>query len=44
MVVFKNGDVGVLYEDGSTSPDDGYDIVFSRIPRRIIKESVKAAK
>ncbi len=36
MVVFRNGDVGVLYEDGSRSPDDGYDIVFSRIPRRLL--------
>ena len=43
MVVFKDGDVGVLYEDGSNSPDGGYDIVFSRIPRRLIKESIKAA-
>ena len=44
MVVFKNGDVGILYEDGSNSPDDGYDIVFSRIPRRLIKQSIKTAK
>ena len=44
MVVFKNGDVGILYEDGTNSPDDGYDIVFSRISRRLIKESIKAAK
>ena len=43
MVVFKDGDVGVLYEDGSNSPDGGYDIVFSRIPRRLILESIKAA-
>jgi Neuraminidase (sialidase) len=42
MVVFKNGDVGVLYEDGSKSPDNGYDIVFSRIPRRLIRQSIKA--
>lgn len=44
MVVFKNSDVGVLYEDGTNSPDGGYDIVFSRVPRRIIKESIKAAE
>ena len=44
MVVFKNGDVGILYEDGTNSHDDGYDIVFSRISRRLIKESIKAAK
>lgn len=44
MVVFNNGDVGVLYEDGSNSPDDGYDIVFSRIPRRILKDSIKVIK
>ncbi len=44
MVVFKNGDVGVLYEDGSNSPDDGYDIVFSRVPRRLIKQSIKAVQ
>ena len=43
MVVFKDGDIGVLYEDGSNSPDGGYDIVFSRIPRRFIKESIKAS-
>lgn len=41
MVVFKNGDVGVLYEDGSQSPDDGYDIVFARIPRRLLSQSIK---
>ena len=40
MVVFKNGDVGILYEDGSNSPDGGYDIVFTRIPRKLIKESM----
>jgi len=37
MVRFRNGDVGVLYEDGSRSQDDGYDIVFSRIPRRLLR-------
>lgn len=41
MVVFRNGDVGVLYEDGSRSPDDGYDIVFSRIPRRLLRRLIK---
>jgi sialidase-1 len=44
MVVFKNGDIGILYEDGTNSPDNGYDIVFSRIPRRLIKESIRALK
>ena len=43
MVVFKNGDLGVLYEDGSNSPDGGYDIVFLRVPRKLIKESIKEA-
>ncbi len=43
MVVFKNGDLGVLYEDGSNSPDGGYDIVFLRVPRKLIKESIKSA-
>lgn len=38
MVVFRNGDVGVLYEDGSRSSDEGYDIVFSRIPRRLLRK------
>ena len=41
MVVFRNGDVGVLYEDGSRSTDDGYDIVFSRIPRRLLLGKVQ---
>ncbi len=41
MVVFRNGDVGVLYEDGSRSTDDGYDIVFSRIPRRLLRRLVE---
>lgn len=41
MVVFRNGDVGVLYEDGSRSTDDGYDIVFSRIPRKLLKKACK---
>ena len=40
MVVFTNGDVGVLYEDGSRSTDDGYDIVFSRIPCRLLRRLV----
>ena len=43
MVVFRNGDLGVLYEDGSNSPDGGYDIVFLRVPRKLIKESIKSA-
>lgn len=38
MVVFRNGDVGILYEDGSRSSDEGYDIVFSRIPRRLLRK------
>ena len=42
MVVFRNGDVGVLYEDGSRSTDDGYDIVFSRIPRRLLRRAIAA--
>lgn len=41
MVVFRNGDVGVLYEDGSRSLDDGYDIVFSRIPCRLLRRLIK---
>lgn len=41
MVVFRNGDVGVLYEDGSRSPDGGYDIVFSRIPCRLLRRLIK---
>ncbi len=40
MVAFKNGDVGILYEDGTNSPDGGYDIVFARIPRRLLKASL----
>ncbi len=40
MVAFGNGDVGVLYEDGTASPDDGYDIVFARIPRRLIQRAI----
>lgn len=40
MVRFKNGDVGILYEDGSRSTDEGYDIVFTRIPRRLIKRAI----
>lgn len=45
MVVFSNGDVGILYEDGSRSTDEGYDIVFSRIPHKLIKKaSIKAKK
>lgn len=43
MVLFKNGDVGVLYEDGSRSPDDGYDIVFSRVPRKLIRQAMRKA-
>ena len=37
MVLLKNGDVGILYEDGTNSPDQGYDIVFTRIPRRLLR-------
>lgn len=44
MVVFKNGDIGILYEDGSNSTDYGYDIVFSRIPRRLIANAVREIK
>lgn len=40
MVLLKNGDVGILYEDGSQSTDNGYDIVFTRIPRRLIRRSL----
>ena len=40
MVAFKNGDVGILYEDGTNSLDGGYDIVFARIPRRLLKASL----
>lgn len=43
MVRFKNGDIGILYEDGSRSQDNGYDIVFSRIPRRLIATSIRSA-
>lgn len=41
MVRFRNGDVGVLYEDGTASPDGGYDIVFLRIPRRLLLRAVR---
>ena len=41
MVRLKNGDVGVLYEDGTNSPDDGYDIVFARIPRRLLLRALR---
>ena len=41
MVLFKNGDVGVLYEDGSRSPDNGYDIVFARVPRKLIRKAIR---
>ncbi len=40
MVRFRNGDVGVLYEaglDGSRDEDAGHEIVFARIPRRLIR-------
>ena len=40
MVLLKNGDVGILYEDGSRSADNGYDIVFTRIPRRLIRRAL----
>ncbi len=40
MVRLKNGDLGVLYEDGSESTDDGYDIVFARIPRRLLRAAL----
>lgn len=43
MVCFKNGDIGILYEDGSRSQDGGYDIVFSRIPRRLLSTSIRTA-
>ena len=43
MVVFRNGDVGVLYEDGTRSTDNGYDIVFARIPRRLLRQACKIA-
>lgn len=41
MVAFKNGDVGILYEDGTASPDNGYDIIFSRIPRRLLLRALR---
>ena len=41
MVQLKNGDIGVLYEDGTRSTDGGYDIVFSRIPRRLLRQLLK---
>ena len=44
MVCFKNGDIGILYEDGSRSEDGGYDIVFSRIPRRLISSAIRSAR
>ena len=43
MVCFKNGDIGILYEDGSRSEDGGYDIVFSRIPRRLLSSAIRSA-
>ena len=42
MVRFRNGDVGVLYEDGTASPDGGYDIVFARIPRRLLQRAIQS--
>lgn len=44
MVCFKNGDIGILYEDGSRSEDGGYDIVFSRIPRRLLSSAIRSAR
>jgi len=44
MVCFKNGDIGILYEDGSRSEDGGYDIVFSRIPRRLLYSAIRSAR
>ena len=41
MVAFKNGDVGILYEDGTNSSDGGYDIVFARIPRRLLRKLLR---
>ena len=41
MVAFKNGDVGILYEDGTNSTDGGYDIVFARIPRRLLRKLLR---
>lgn len=41
MVALKNGDVGVLYEDGTNSTDGGYDIVFARIPRRLLRRAIR---
>ena len=43
MVCFKNGDIGILYEDGSRSEDGGYDIVFSRIPRRLLSSAIRSS-
>ncbi len=43
MVRFRNGDVGVLYEaglDGSRDKDAGHEIVFARIPHRLIRRSI----
>ena len=44
MVCFRNGDIGILYEDGSRSEDGGYDIVFSRIPRRLISSAIDSVR
>lgn len=41
MVLFKNGDVGVLYEDGTRSTDGGYDIVFARVPRKLLRQAIR---
>ena len=44
MVCFRNGDIGILYEDGSRSEDGGYDIVFSRIPRRLLSSAIDSVR
>ena len=41
MVLLPGGDVGVLYEDGSRSADQGYDLVFKRISRKAIRRALR---
>ena len=41
MVLLPGGDVGVLYEDGSRSSDQGYDIVFKRISHKAIRRALR---
>jgi sialidase-1 len=44
MVLLPGGDLGILYEDGSKSTDDGYDLVFRRISARTVKKALAAQR